>query len=400
MRRAVVIGSGPAGLMAAETMAQAGIDVTVCDAMPSVGRKFLMAGKSGLNITKIEDVATFHAAFTDRQAWLSPMLDCFGPGHVQMWAVELGEGLFTGSTGRVFPDVMKASPLLRKWLTRLKTFGVRFNTRWRWTGWDGAGALTFDTTSGPQTLDADATVLGLGGASWRRLGADGEWSHLLMPLNVPLAPFEPANAALSVPWSPYMDRHLGAALKGISLRAGAFTSRGEAVISRNGLEGGGIYSVVKGVREGHLLLVDLAPDVKIHEITRKLSKPRGKATLSNHLRKTLGLNASKTALLHEMAVPLPAEPGPLAALIKELPICHTGLRPIDEAISTAGGVQQAACDAGLMLKALPGTFVAGEMLDWEAPTGGYLITACLATGAWAGLHALRWMSEKDDVSIS
>lgn len=400
MKRAVVIGSGPAGLMAAEVMAQAGIAVTVCDAMPSVGRKFLMAGKSGLNITKVEDAVAFDAAFTDRQAWLAPILHCFGPDHVQAWAAGLGEGLFTGSTGRVFPDVMKASPLLRKWLARLDALGVRFYTRWRWTGWTGTGALTFDTASGSATLIADATVLALGGASWRRLGSDGEWSGLLMPLGVPLAPFAPANAALSVLWSPYMNRHLGTALKGISLRSGSFTSRGEAVISRNGLEGGGIYSISKGVRAGHPLLMDLAPDVNVHEITRKLSKPRGKATLSNHVRKTLGLNAVKTALLHEMAMPLPTVPGSLAALMKELPIRHAGLCPLDEAISTAGGVRQAACDAGLMLRVLPGTFVAGEMLDWEAPTGGYLITACLATGAWAGRHALRWMTVEDGSLMS
>ena len=387
MRHAVVIGSGPAGLMAAQVMAQAGIAVTVCEAKPSVGRKLLMAGKSGLNITKVEADAAFHGAFTDSQTWLAPMLEAFGPQAVQDWANGLGEGLFTGSTGRVFPDVMKASPLLRKWLVRLDGLGVQINTRWRWTGWDAAGALMFETPGGTQTLAADATILALGGASWRRLGSDGEWAGLLAQHGVPLAPFAPANVGVAVDWSPYMAKHLGSALKGIGLRAGKYTSRGEAVLSSKGLEGGGIYAVSRGVREGQPLVLDLAPDLNAEAVVRKLAKPRGKATLTNHLRKTLALDAAKIALLQEMATPLPNDPPALAALIKALPIRHAGLRPMDEAISTAGGIAQEACDAALMVKALPGTYAVGEMLDWEAPTGGYLITACLATGAWAGKQA-------------
>lgn len=386
MKHAVVIGSGPAGLMAAEVMAQAGVKVTICEAKSSVGRKFLMAGKSGLNLTKQEDTKAFHAAFTEASPWLAPMLNAFGPDAVQTWAGDLEQELFTGTTGRVFPKKMKASPLLRAWLVRLNELGVTINTRWRWTGWQDA-KLTFDTPEGVQSIEADATVLALGGASWQRLGSDGAWYSVLLEKGLRLNPFAPANAGLSVAWSPYMEKHLGTAIKSISLTSGPYTSRGEAVLSRGGMEGGGIYSVSRGVRGGHPLVLDLAPDLTVAAITQKLSKPRGKATLTNHIRKSLKMDAAKIALLQEMATPLPKGPAPLAALIKALPIRHDGLRPMDEAISTAGGVTQAAVDEALMIKALPNTYAVGEMLDWEAPTGGYLITACLATGAWAGHHA-------------
>lgn len=386
MKHAVVIGSGPAGLMAAEVMAKAGIKVTICEAKPSVGRKFLMAGKSGLNLTKEEESKAFHVAFTEATRWLAPMLDAFGPDAVQTWARDLEQELFTGTTGRVFPKAMKASPLLRAWLVRLGDLDVTINTRWRWTGWEGA-ALTFDTPDGIQSIASDAIILALGGASWQRLGSDGAWYPMLLEKGLRLTPFAPANAGLSVAWSPYMEKHLGTAIKSISLTSGPYTSRGEAILSRHGIEGGGIYSVSRGVREGHPLAIDLAPDLTVAAITQKLSKPRGKATLTNHIRKSLKLDAAKIALLQEMATPLPKGPAPLAALIKALPISHDGLRPMDEAISTAGGVTQAAVDEALMIKALPNTYAVGEMLDWEAPTGGYLITACLATGAWAGHHA-------------
>lgn len=386
MKHAVVIGSGPAGLMAAEVMAKAGIKVTICEAKPSVGRKFLMAGKSGLNLTKEEESKAFHVAFTEATRWLAPMLDAFGPDAVQTWARDLEQELFTGTTGRVFPKAMKASPLLRAWLVRLGDLDVTINTCWRWTGWEGA-ALAFDTPDGIQSIASDATVLALGGASWQRLGSDGAWYPMLLEKGLRLTPFAPANAGLSVAWSPYMEKHLGTAIKSISLTSGPYTSRGEAILSRHGIEGGGIYSVSRGVREGHPLAIDLAPDLTVAAITQKLSKPRGKATLTNHIRKSLKMDAAKIALLQEMATPLPKGPAPLAALIKALPISHDGLRPMDEAISTAGGVTQAAVDEALMIKALPNTYAVGEMLDWEAPTGGYLITACLATGAWAGHHA-------------
>jgi uncharacterized flavoprotein (TIGR03862 family) len=389
MKRAVVIGGGPAGLMAAEVLAQGGIAVTLCEAKPSIGRKFLMAGKSGLNLTKVEAGKDFIAAYTDTKPWLAPMIAAFGPDAVQDWARGLEQDLFTGTTGRVFPVAMKASPLLRAWLARLNALGVVFNTRWRWTGWKDA-QLSFDTTDGPQTLKSDATVLALGGASWQRLGSDGAWYPLLLEKGLRLSPFAPANAGVAVAWTPFMGRHLGTALKNIALVCGPYTSRGEAVLSRTGLEGGGIYSVSRGVREGHPLVLDLMPDLTEAAVAQKLSKPRGKTTLTNHIRKALKLDVAKIALLQEMSMPLPPEPKHLAALITRVPMRHDGLRPMDEAISTAGGVSEAAVDAGLMLKAMPDTFVAGEMLDWEAPTGGYLITACLATGQWAGKHAAAW----------
>lgn len=373
--------------MAAQVMAQAGVQVTVCDAKPSVGRKFLMAGKSGLNLTKVERAEAFHAAYSQRTPWLAPMLDAFGPDAVQAWATELEQPLFTGTTGRVFPVAMKASPLLRAWLARLEALGVTFNTRWRWTGWDDAAALTFDTPAGVQSIKADATVLALGGASWRRLGSDGAWAPILAAQGVALADFAPANAGIAVEWSGHMGTHLGAALKNIALSSGPYQSRGEAVLSRKGLEGGGIYSVSRGVREGHALVLDLMPDQTEGAIAAKLAKPRGKTTLTNHLRKALKLDPSKIAVLQEMAMPLPQGPAALAGVIKALELRHAGLRPMDEAISTAGGVTQEAVDEALMLRAAPATYAVGEMLDWEAPTGGYLITACLATGAWAGHHA-------------
>ncbi|MDC0136702.1 TIGR03862 family flavoprotein, partial [Sulfitobacter sp.] len=241
MKHAVVIGSGPAGLMAAEVMAKAGIKVTICEAKPSVGRKFLMAGKSGLNLTKEEESKAFHVAFTEATRWLAPMLDAFGPDAVQTWARDLEQELFTGTTGRVFPKAMKASPLLRAWLVRLGDLDVTINTCWRWTGWEGA-ALAFDTPDGIQSIASDVTVLALGGASWQRLGSDGAWYPMLLEKGLRLTPFAPANAGLSVAWSPYMEKHLGTAIKSISLTSGPYTSRGEAILSRHGIEGGGIYS--------------------------------------------------------------------------------------------------------------------------------------------------------------
>ncbi|MGJ8545760.1 MAG: TIGR03862 family flavoprotein [Sulfitobacter sp.] len=386
MKQGLVIGGGPAGLMAAEAMAAAGLAVTLCEAMPTMGRKFLMAGKSGLNLTKAEDLDQMMPAFAQAAGGLRPMVAAFDSHAVAAWAEGLGQPVFQGSTGRVFPAAMKASPLLRAWLRRLEGAGVRLNTRWRWTGFDGAAAL-FDTPEGPQSLAADVTVLALGGASWKRLGADGAWAGVLGDLGVKLADFAPANAAVAVPWSAHMQGHFGAPLKAAAWRAGPYVSRGEAVLSARGLEGGGIYSVSRGLREGHELRVDLRPDLALEALAAKLSKPRGKASQSNFLRKAAGLDPVKLGLMNEMLRPLPQAPEELARRIKDLPIHGAALRPLDEAISTAGGVKAQAVDAQLMLRARPGTFVAGEMLDWEAPTGGYLINACLATGRWAGQAA-------------
>ena len=389
MNTAVVIGAGPAGLMAAEVLAQAGCSVTLCEAKPSVGRKFLMAGKSGLNLTKQESHDQFLDTFAEAKDALKPVLDAFDAQAVQTWAQDLGQEVFTGTTGRVFPKAMKASPLLRAWLVRLAAAGVQINTRWRWQGWK-SGALAFETPEGPQTLSPDVTVLALGGASWSRLGSTGAWAEILKEKGIAVAPFAAANAGIAVEWSSHMTKHLGTPLKGVAWTAGPYASRGEATLSSGGLEGGGIYSVSRGVREGHPLMLDLFPDATVPDLTAKLTKPQGKASFANHLRKTLKMNAAQIALVQEMARPLPDGLRAVARVLKSLPIKHTGLRAMDEAISTAGGVQFAAVDEGLMLRDMPGVFVAGEMLDWEAPTGGYLISACLATGRRAGLGAARY----------
>lgn len=387
-RTVCVIGGGPAGLMAAEVMARGGLRVIVCDAKPSLARKLLMAGKSGLNITR-ED-PDFVSAYGEAAEWLAPMLARFGPEEVVAWAEGLGQDLFTGSSGRVFPVAMKASPLLRAWLARLAEMGVETRTRWCWTGWDG-DAVVFDTPSGAERLVPDVTVLALGGASWARLGSDGAWADILAGEGVPLAPFAPANAALAVEWSPHMAPLFGQPVKAVGWTAGPYRSRGEAILSVRGLEGGGIYAVSRGVREGADLMVDLAPDVTVEALEARLARPRGKASFANHLRKVLKLDPVRRALLMECARPLPQNPGVLAKVIKGLKVPVTGLQPMDEAISTAGGIRRDGLDGRLMLTARPGVFAAGEMLDWEAPTGGYLLTGCLATGAWAGQGALDWL---------
>ena len=383
---ALVIGGGPAGLMAADALAQAGRRVVVAEGKPSAGRKFLMAGKSGLNLTKDEPFETFLAAFGEAAEPLRPMLEAFDMNDVQDWARGLGQEVFTGSSGRVFPVAMKASPLLRAWLGRLAGMGVELRTRWRWTGWEGADFL-FDTPQGAARIAPGVTVLALGGASWARLGADGAWAGLLAERGVAVAPFKPANMGLAVEWSAPMARQFGRPVKGTALMAGEQVARGEYVISRRGLEGGGIYAISRAVREGAALWIDLMPDRSISQIAKRLARPRGKASLSNHLRKALQLDPARLALLMEFGRPLP-EGAALARLIKALR--HAGPRPLDEAISTAGGVMWRALDAGLMLRDLPGVFCAGEMLDWEAPTGGYLLTGCLATGLWAGRAAAGW----------
>ena len=390
MNPAVVIGAGPAGLMAAEVISAAGVPVVLCEAKPSVGRKFLMAGKSGLNLTKDEPFTPFAESFAEARRALEPALRAFDAAAVQDWARGLGQEVFTGSTGRVFPTVMKASPLLRAWMGRLADQGVEARTRWAWQGWQD-DALVFETPEGQQLITPSVTVLALGGASWARLGATGAWAGILAAKGVQTAPFAAANAGVAVTWSAHMAKHLGAPLKGVAWSAGPYMSRGEATLSAQGLEGGGIYSVSRGVREGHGLTLDLLPDLSVPEITTRLSKPRGKASLANHLRKTLRLSPVQIALLQEMGRPLPEGLRALARLLKTLPIQNEGLRPMDEAISTAGGLPFTALDEGLMLRDLPGVFAAGEMLDWEAPTGGYLINGCLATGRWAGLHALAWL---------
>lgn len=389
VKPALVIGAGPAGLMAAGELARAGLPVVVAEAKPSVARKFLMAGKSGLNLTKNEPFEQLLSAYGNAAGWLRPMLAEFDAKAVQHWAQDLGQELFTGSTGRVFPKVMKASPLLRAWLAELAAQGADIRTRWRWTGWDG-DTFVFDTPIGAQQIQPVVTVLALGGASWARLGSDGQWAGLLASRGVELSPFAPANAGLLVNWSDHMTQHIGQPVKNVAWRAGVLTSRGEAVISARGLEGGGIYSVSAALRDSAALTVDLFPDLAEAELSRRLRKPRGKASLSAHLRKSLKLSGVRAALLMEFGRPLPQDPPALATMLKALPVHHAGPRPMDEAISTAGGVARTALDETLMIHALPGVFCAGEMLDWEAPTGGYLLTGCFATGRWAGRAAARW----------
>jgi uncharacterized flavoprotein (TIGR03862 family) len=388
MIKTLVIGAGPAGLMAADELAQAGHKVTVADAKPSFGRKFLMAGKSGLNLTKDEDFDLFLSRFGDAAGHLHGILKAFDPNAVQQWSRDLGQEVFTGTSGRVFPKTMKASPLLRAWLIRLQNQGVTFQTRWRWTGWEGE-TFIFETPDGPTSVTPKRTVLALGGASWSRLGSDGAWSTLLDKRNVKLAPFTPANVGLRVDWSPHMVKHFGAPVKGVALSADNFASRGEFIVSAKGLEGGGIYTMSPAARTRSELILDLLPDWSAERIAKKLRHKSRKTTLTNHLRKSLHLDPVKIALLMEFARPLPTGDA-LAPVIKALPIKYTGTAPIDEAISTAGGVAWNAVNQSQMLKKAPGTFVAGEMLDWEAPTGGYLINACLATGKWAGRHAAQY----------
>ena len=383
----IVIGAGPAGLMAAEMAAAQGISVTIADAMPSVGRKFLMAGKSGLNVTKNEDMPAYLAAFGPLPDNLSAILADFGPQAVMRWAEGLDQPLFTGSTGRVFPVAMKASPLLRAWLARLGNTGVTVQTRWRWQGWQG-DALAFDTPAGAQVIRAKAVVLALGGGSWARLGSGGAWMQHLPDAT---APFAPANMGFVVDWSAHMTRHLGAPVKAVAMTAGAVTTRGECVISAHGIEGGGIYALSRAMREGAPLVMDLLPDWTLAQVRSALAKPRGKASVTNHLRKVLRLDPVRLALLAEFGLPYPDD---LAPLIKALPIAHAGPRPLDEAISTAGGVRLDALTDDLMLRDRPGVFCAGEMLDWEAPTGGYLISASMATGRHAGLAAADYAKSR------
>lgn len=383
---ALVIGGGPAGLMAADVLAGAGAQVLVAEAKPTVGRKFLMAGKSGLNLTKAEDAARFAAAYD--APWLAPMLAAFGPEQVQDWCRDLGQPVFTGSSGRVFPVAMKASPLLRAWLARLAGQGVAVRTRWRWVG-----GAAFDTPEGRVTVTPRVTVLAMGGASWARLGSDGLWAGALAGMGVQIVPFRPSNVGFRVDWSPQMARHFGAPVKGAALcLLGGRRERGEFVVTEQGVEGGGIYAIGRELIAGNAVTLDLAPDLDTAALTRRL-QGRGGETVTNRLRKA-GFSAVAVALAQEWGRPLPQDAGHLAAKVKALPMRLTGPGPIDGAISTAGGVAWAALTGDLELRSQPGIFACGEMLDWDAPTGGYLLTACLATGRWAGLAAARRLAAK------
>jgi uncharacterized flavoprotein (TIGR03862 family) len=388
MSEALVIGSGPAGLMTAEVMARAGLSVCVVDHKPSVARKFLMAGKSGLNLTKDEKDAEFLAAYGDSAAWLAPMISEFGVAETMAWAEDLGQEIFTGSTGRVFPKAMKASPLLRGWLARLDELGVERRAGWRWTGWDQE-QLGFQTPNGVQLVNPKVTVLALGGGSWGRLGSDGDWLSILAADGHAVRQFAPSNSGIRIGWSHHMARHFGAPLKNIRLTAGQAQTRGEAIITASGLEGGGVYQLTPSLRDGANLRIDLLPDQSEPAVRKALTRPRAKMSMGTYLRKTLKLDPAKIGLLNESLHPLPKNDA-LAGHIKSLSITYQGLMPLDQAISTVGGLTREAVNRDLMLTKRPGTFAAGEMLDWDAPTGGYLITACLSTGAWAGQAAMRY----------
>jgi uncharacterized flavoprotein (TIGR03862 family) len=382
MTQVAVVGAGPAGLFAAENLAAAGLRVTVYDQMPSVGRKLLMAGRGGLNLTHSEPFEAFVARYAEAAPWMRPHLEAFPPTALIAWAEGLGQPTFTGSSGRVFPRALKASPLLRAWLARLGDLGVEIRTRWRWTGWDGE-ALTFETPEGAARVETDAVVLALGGASWPRLGSDAAWTAWVDEA----APFRPANMGFDVGWSPVMQGFAGQPLKGIALGFRGRTVRGEVMVTRYGLEGGAVYALSAPLRDAieadgsATVTLDLRPDIVAEALATRLDRPRGGQSLANHLRKVLKLSPVEINLLREAhGKVLPTPPAALAAAIKAAPIRLTGVQGLARAISSAGGVRREALDDRLMLRARPGVFVAGEMLDWEAPTGGYLLQAAFATG--------------------
>jgi len=396
-----VIGGGPAGLMAAEVLVSGGARVTVYDAMPSAGRKFLLAGRGGLNLTHSEDLAKLVGRYGAAESRLRPAIEAFPPANLRAWCEALGQETFVGSSGRVFPKSMKTSPLLRAWLRRLDAAGVAFRLRHRWTGWDDAGALTFATPDGGATAKADATILALGGASWPQLGSSGDWVGVLSAAGVRVVPLRPANCGFLASWSEiFRSRFAGAPLKRLGLSFGPYGVRGEALVTETGLEGGGIYALSAPLREtiatsGEATLhIDLLPDVALAALEQRLAASRGKQSLSTFLRKAASLSPAAIGLLHEAAIAISERasalpPAALAALIKAVPIRLTGTSPIARAISTAGGIALDEVDDHFMLRRLPNVFVAGEMLDWDAPTGGYLLQAVFATAVAAGRGVLQ-----------
>ena len=402
----VIIGGGPAGLMAAEAASAAGAQVDLYDAMASVGRKFLLAGKGGLNLTHSEPSEKFLSRYGTRRAQVAPLLASFGPDALRAWARELGIKTFVGSSGRVFPTDLKAAPLLRAWLRRLRKAGVRFHVRHRWIGWGEQGALLFVTPEGNRFVRADAVVLALGGGSWPKLGSDASWVPILAGRGVQIAPLQPANCGFDVCWSEhFLTKFAGHPVKSVAIivrtAAGAESWHpGEFVITETGVEGGIIYTVSASLRDEILakgvatLSLDLAPDRDVPRLTHDLSRPRGKRTIATHLQRQAHIEGVKAGLLREVVSKENfADPAHLASAIKCLPLRLVAPRPLEEAISTAGGVTFEALDARLMIRTLPGIFCAGEMLDWEAPTGGYLLTACFASGRTAGLGAAAWFRE-------
>ena len=399
-----IIGGGPAGLMAAEAAARGGVSVHLYDGMASVGRKFLLAGKGGLNLTHAEPMEAFLSRYGKRRAALEPLLKAFGPDEIKAWALGLGIETFVGSSNRVFPMDQKSAPLLRAWLRRLREAGVVFHVRHRWQGWDADGALVFATPQGERQTKAYAVVLALGGGSWAKLGSDGAWVPLLAGRGVAVEALRPSNCGFECAWSGHFNsRFAGQPVKTVGAEftdaEGEDHSRtGEFVVTETGVEGGLVYALSAALRDTIAALgvatlrLDLAPGRPLKRLIHDLSKPRGSASMAKHLQKRAGIDGVKAGLLRELADPEDfAEPAQLAAAIKSLPLRLTGTRPLDEAISTAGGVAFEALNRRLMIRDLPGVFCAGEMLDWEAPTGGYLLTACFASGKAAGEGALEWL---------
>ncbi|MFJ5283957.1 TIGR03862 family flavoprotein [Pseudomonas sp. NPDC088429] len=396
-----IIGGGPAGLMAAEVLSQAGIRVDIYDGMPSVGRKFLLAGVGGMNITHSEAYPAFLSRYAERAPQIAPLLRGFDADALCTWIHDLGIETFIGSSGRVFPTDMKAAPLLRAWLKRLRDSGVVIHTRHRWLGWDEHGALRIDSPEGEITVKPDATLLALGGGSWSRLGSDGAWMLALEQRGVALAPLQPSNCGFEVQaWSELMvSKFAGAPLKNIAIGLNDDVPRlGECVITATGIEGSLIYALSAPIREAinqygaAVIHIDLLPGRPVDKLQAALSKPRGSRSMAKHLHSQVGIDGVKAALLRELTDGATfADPALLARAIKALPLTLVKTRPLDEAISSAGGVTFEAMDERLMLKALPGVFCAGEMLDWEAPTGGYLLTGCFASGRAAGLGILQWL---------
>lgn len=386
--------------MAAERIAAVhGEKTAIFDAMPSLGRKFLMAGRGGMNITHAESYGQFVTRYGDRAAWLSPLLDYFGPAQLRAWIHGLGIDTFVGTSGRVFPTEMKAAPLLRAWLHRLRGQGVQFHVRHRWLGWTPSGQLRFSSPSGEIEIAADAVVLALGGGSWAKLGSDGAWVPLLASRGLAVAPLKPANCGFDVAWSEHFrQRFAGQPVKPVAAGIDEVSKQGEFTITGYGIEGGLIYALSASLREAlaqtgqAVLTLDLAPGRDLARLTADLAKSRGRDSLANHLRRRAGIEGVKAGLLRELCRPVQLESPPaLASAIKGLRLPLVATRPLDEAISTAGGLGLEALDENLMVKTIPGLFCAGEMLDWEAPTGGYLLTACFALGHAAGEGVLNWL---------
>jgi uncharacterized flavoprotein (TIGR03862 family) len=407
-RRAIDIGGGPAGLMAADVLAAGGVEVDLYDAMPSVGRKFLLAGKGGMNITHAEAFDAFAGRYGARRAEVMPWLDGFTPQQVRDWIHGLGIDTFVGSSGRVFPLEMKAAPLLRAWLHRLREAGVRFHMRHRWLGWRD-GALLFATPDGERLERADAVVLALGGASWARLGSDGAWVPLLQEKSVEVAPLVPMNCGFEADWSEHFaSRHAGAPLTTVALAVDGVPGpdgtpvfrKGQFVVTASGIEGSLVYALSAPIRDAiaaqgsATVWIDLLPDHSLARVLAEVTYPRGARSMASHLQSRLGIKGVKSGLLHEcLSKEAYADPVRLAQALKALPLVLVRPRPIDEAISSGGGVRFASmAGAGGMLRALPGVFVAGEMVDWEAPTGGYLLTACFGSGRAAGRAAREWLA--------